>query len=113
KDGILEVLEAHFDRAMNKVVPWWDYETVSKSMPFVAERFPTFRAFGNASIQEILGTFLTVTTELRARTLDSMVFLNRGDHFEAKPLPIEAQFAPAFGITVADFDGDGFEDIFL
>jgi hypothetical protein len=29
------------------------------------------------------------------------------------PLPREAQFAPAFGIAVADFDGDGHEDIFL
>jgi hypothetical protein len=42
-----------------------------------------------------------------------MVFLNRGDHFEAKPLPAEAQFAPAFYAGVADFDGDGFEDVFL
>ena len=42
-----------------------------------------------------------------------MVFLNRGDHFEPRPLPIEAQFAPGFGVSVADFDGDGNEDIFL
>ena len=40
-----------------------------------------------------------------------MVFLNRGDHFEARPLPLEAQFAPAFGLTVADFDGDGDLDL--
>jgi hypothetical protein len=39
--------------------------------------------------------------------------LNRGDHFDAKLLPFEAQFAPAFGICVADCDGDGREDIFL
>jgi len=42
-----------------------------------------------------------------------MIFLNRGDHFDARPLPIAAQFAPAFGVSVADFDGDGNEDIFL
>jgi hypothetical protein len=42
-----------------------------------------------------------------------MVFLNRGTHFEARPLPIEAQFSPAFATCVADFDGDGNEDIFL
>jgi hypothetical protein len=28
-------------------------------------------------------------------------------------LPVEAQFAPAFGICVGDFDGDGNQDIFL
>jgi hypothetical protein len=39
--------------------------------------------------------------------------MNRGDHFEARPLPDIAQFAPAFGIVAADFDGDAHEDIFL
>jgi hypothetical protein len=42
-----------------------------------------------------------------------MVFLNRGGRFEARPLPVPAQLAPAFGVAVADFDGDGKEDLFL
>jgi len=42
-----------------------------------------------------------------------MVFWNRGDRFEPEPLPAEAQYAPAFSVNVADFDGDGCEDIFL
>ena len=42
-----------------------------------------------------------------------MIFLNRGDHFEAMPLPAEAQLAPASYAGVADFDGDGHEDLFL
>jgi hypothetical protein len=64
-------------------------------------------------VQEVLGGEAATAGELRATTFDSMVFLNRGDHFEARQLPIEAQFAPAFGISVADFDGDGNEDVFL
>lgn len=43
----------------------------------------------------------------------STVFLRRGQRFEAVPLPAEAQFAPAFAPVVADFDGDGREDLFL
>ena len=42
-----------------------------------------------------------------------MIFFNRGDHFEAAPLPREAQFAPVFAVCVGDMDGDGHEDIFL
>src|SRR5437016_1282676 len=42
-----------------------------------------------------------------------MMFLNRGDHFEARALPAEAQLAPAFAVCVGDFDGDGNEDVFL
>jgi hypothetical protein len=48
-----------------------------------------------------------------ANTLASMAFLNRGDRFEAVPLPPEAQLSPAFAVVVADFDGDGAEDVFL
>src|SRR5262249_26205378 len=51
--------------------------------------------------------------QLRANELRSMIFFNRGDHFEAVALPVEAQWAPVFGITVADFDGDGLEDVLL
>ena len=29
-----------------------------------------------------------------------MMFLNRGDHFEPRPLPLEAQFTPAFAPLV-------------
>jgi hypothetical protein len=50
---------------------------------------------------------------LEATWLESTVFLNRSGRFEARPLPIEAQLAPVFGVCVADFDGDGAEDAFL
>ena len=50
---------------------------------------------------------------MRVTALESRVFLNRGDHFESRVLPAEAQWAPAFGVSVADFNGDGFEDVFL
>jgi hypothetical protein len=50
---------------------------------------------------------------LQVSVTDSMLFLNRGEAFEPHPLPIEAQFAPAFGVSVADFDGDGHDDLFL
>src|SRR6185436_18427032 len=61
----------------------------------------------------VLGERFSAARELTSGTFDSMVFLNLGGHFEARTLPIEAQFAPAFGVSVADFDGNGNEDIFL
>jgi hypothetical protein len=82
-------------------------------MPFVRGELATFRAFGEAGVEKILGLHWTKTAQLTVITLDSMVFLNRGDRFDPIALPIEAQFAPAFGIAVADFNGDGHEDLFL
>jgi hypothetical protein len=50
---------------------------------------------------------------VEASTLASMIFLNRGSNFIAKPLDAEAQFAPVFSLNVGDMDGDGHEDLFL
>jgi hypothetical protein len=64
-------------------------------------------------VQEIYGEKIKSAGELRVNWLQTTLFLNRGDHFEVHPLPLAAQMAPAFAVCVADFDGDGHEDIFL
>jgi len=61
----------------------------------------------------VLGERFKSAKQVTANTLASMLLLNRSDHFEARPLPPEAQFAPAFAVVAADFDGDGTEDVFL
>ena len=112
-NGTEDFVEAFFDDDLDKWVPERDYDTMSKAIPFVRERFSSFRAYGNAGVDDLLGDQLSQAKILQAATLDSMVFLNRGGRFEAQPLPVEAQFAPAFGVVVGDFDGDGNEDVFL
>ena len=107
----MEIIEAFHDPAMNKVVPWRARDAVARSLPAVLEQFTTYRAFGAASVAELPG--FRAARELQVNTLDTMVFLNRGDRWEARALPVEAQFAPAFGLAVADFDGDGNEDLVL
>ena len=86
---------------------------MASAMPFLRGVFSTHRAYGAADISEVLGERLKLAKQVSANTLASMVFLNRGDHFETRLLPPEAQLAPAFGLVAADFDGDGAEDIFL
>jgi hypothetical protein len=110
--GRVEIVETVFEAELEKWVPWRDYDTVTKALPFAGELLPTFRAYGEAGI-EFLGDRLPSAHVLEASTLDSLVLLNRGDHWEVRPLPLEAQFAPAFGVTIADCDGDGAEDVFL
>ena len=111
--GPYQVLEAHFDPQLNKLVPNAALDVIAPVLPFVQEQFPTYRAYGQAGIDEILGPRRANARQAQAQTLDSMIFLNRGDHFDAAPLPNEAQWAPAFGVTIGDADGDGHEDIFL
>jgi hypothetical protein len=111
--GQVDVVEAHLDTAMGKLVPQRAFESMANGLPFIREQYITHKAYGEASLAEILGDRLKSARELSANTLESMLFLNRGDHFQARPLPIEAQMAPAFGICVGDMDGDGNDDVFL
>ena len=112
-DGLVKLVEAHFAAELGKVVPWRHWDSLSVGLPFVKERFDSFKAYSEAGVREILAGHTNDTAELSVHTLDSMLFLNRGDHFEAVPLPREAQLAPVFGLCVGDLDGDGNEDIFL
>lgn len=46
--------------------------------------------------------------------LESSILLNQGDgRFEVKALPLEAQYAPAFGLLVEDVDRDGNLDVLV
>jgi hypothetical protein len=112
-NGRLDLIEARFDPALDKVVPTRSLNALAQSFPFLRERFKTFAAFDQAGVSDIIGDAFKTSKPLQATWLASTVFLNRGDHFEPVLLPSEAQFAPAFGVVVADFDGDGNEDIFL
>ncbi len=96
--GEVDLAESHFDLEMNKYVPWQDLETFSTAIHYVGLRFSSFKAYADASMSEILGEKISNLKMVEANTLDSMIFLNRGDHFEAVSLPVEAQFAPVFGV---------------
>jgi hypothetical protein len=88
-------------------------ELVATTMPWVRQRFASHKAYASASVSEVLGERLEKAAALKATTMASTVFLNRGSRLEAVPLPAQAQWSPAMGLTVGDVDGDGHEDIFL
>jgi hypothetical protein len=112
-DGAFGLIESYFDPEIGKYVPEARLDLVARSMPFLRGQFSTYQAFADANVDRILGEHLPQARQVQANSLASTVFLNRGKSFEVVTLPAEAQFAPAFGVVVADFDGDGFEDVFL
>lgn len=113
QEGVLGLLESYFEPAMGQYVPERRLDIVAQSMPFLRGKFTSYQAFADASIEQILGDRLSQAHYLEANWLESTVFLNRGDKLEPRILPTEAQFAPAFAVVVADYDGDGCEDVFL
>jgi hypothetical protein len=75
--------------------------------------FPTYRAYSEATIETVLRTWQFRVRHSEATTLATTVFFNRTNRFEARALPLEAQLAPVYAVNVADFDGDGDDDLFL
>jgi len=112
-NGVWDLIETYWDPALKKEMPWCDYRLMRRAAPSFLERLSTYAAYGSASVEEIFGEALKRAWWLKINTLESILLLNAGQHFEARPLPLQAQLSPAFAIAVADFDGDGHEDAFL
>ena len=113
ENGVVDIVEYHFDKLTKKMVPERGRSCTMNAMPFIGKQNESFNLFGSRSLEEVYGKCLKEGTVLEANTLAHTVFLNRDGKFEARALPVEAQFAPVFGINIADFDGDGHEDIFM
>jgi hypothetical protein len=104
---------ARRDSATGREMPVQALTQLGAAIPSIHERLTTFADYSKSSIDQILGPAASGAVRVGATSFDHVVLLNRGDHFDVRPLPAIAQAAPASGIVVADFDGDGHEDVFL
>lgn len=111
--GRPDILLAQDDPRLGAVAPLTTFDRLTEAFPGVTNRLGSFRAYADASIDQVLGSAAPTATKLGATTMEHVVFFNRGERFEPRPLPAEAQWAPAFYAGVTDFTGDGNEDLFL
>jgi hypothetical protein len=107
--GQVELLEA--EEEGGKWQPVRDLNTVSKTLPWVREKYGSHRAWAEAEMGGILAGRQSGLLEVD--WLLTTVFLNRGGKFEAVALPEVAQRSVGYGVSVADYDGDGREDVLL
>lgn len=85
----------------------------SDQMPFIKKKFPTYEAFGEATIEQVYGEELDNALHYQAYNFQSCVVRPTDAGFETVPLPPQAQFAPAMGLIPGDFTGDGQHDLLL
>src|SRR5258708_624775 len=111
--GVVDLIETEWDPLSQVFAPRRRLDVLARDLPVLLERFHSHQAYSEASLADVLGPQQSRARKVEVTTLASMVFFNRGDHLDAVPLPQEAQLTPAFGVNVADFDGDGHEDVFL
>ena len=109
----LGLLFAQADSITGKEMPIESYSRLGVAWPGLRERIGSYAAYAAADVAAVLGADSTSAIRVGATTFDHTVLLNRGGRFEARALPGVAQLAPASAPVVADFDGDGREDLFL
>ena len=112
-NGSLDLLETRWDPERKAHVPLVGLGRLTVAAPSLRARVGGYAAFADMTAEQLLGDRMARTARLQATTLEHVMLINRGGRFEARPLPAAAQLAPSFGVTVADFDGDGHEDVAL
>jgi hypothetical protein len=109
----LDLAESWFDPALKADRPERELGLWAALFPGVRERVDSLAAFSKATLPMLLGDALPAARSVSVDTLDSVLLLNRGERFAVKSLPAAAQRAPVTSLCVADFDGDGHDDLFL
>ena len=72
----------------------------------------TYRDFSDVDLSTVLKPFAPMK-QTGINCLEASVFFNRGGRFERVALPSAAQLSPVSAVSVADFDNDGRDDLFL
>ena len=106
------VLAKTDDQGENYIMRGKDCST--QQMPFISEKFKKYEDFALASITEVLSEEkLETAINYSVSDFSSMYFENIGGTFQARPLPLQAQFAPINDILIRDFNNDGQKDIIV
>jgi hypothetical protein len=113
RNGSLDLINAQFETERQAVFPLESFSRLLAAMPRIRQRIPTFMAYADATVEDLLGPQLEEAQLLEITTLDHMLFLSSDGSYDAVSLPAEAQLAPSSYAGIADFDGDGHEDLFL
>ncbi len=109
--GITDIFETEWVAGqLSSRHPW---KGLIEAVPYLGERFSAVAKYASSSLDLVLGERAPLTRRIQVTSLESQVFIQTDKGFVGYPLPRDAQLAPASAVAVADFDGDGYDDVFL
>ncbi len=111
--GVVDLVEAYYAPELDEDVPRRSLAALAHAAPMLSAFFASYQSFSTAPVSQLFEKLRVEPRVVQATHLESLVFFNRADHFDAVPLPAEAQWSPVFAISAADYDGDGNEDLIL
>ena len=98
-----------------KPYPMATRDDMIKQVISFGKKFPTYKSYGLATMNDIWseddkqGAII-----LQANNMQTCYLENKGKgHFEIKPMPLQAQQAPVYGMKSEDIDGDGNLDVLM
>jgi enediyne biosynthesis protein E4 len=97
----------------NTQLPVRGKECSSQQMPFIGEKFPTYDAFANATLEDIYGAEnLQKALHYKAYQFENIILMNKGNiRFEIQNMPNMVQAGPLMGAAVFDINWDGLPDL--
>ncbi len=94
--------------------PYASRDEALGQVSFLKPRFPDYLSYANASIEKIFTPGeLEDTVVLKANELRTMLFENKGNTFDKRELPTQAQWSPVYAIASVDVNLDGLNDIIM
>ncbi|MEX0883383.1 MAG: VCBS repeat-containing protein, partial [Cyclobacteriaceae bacterium] len=94
--------------------PFMSRDELLDQMYGMRSQFTDYASFAEAEIKDIFSSEqLDKAAVLEVNELKSVYLENKGGQLEAHKLPIEAQYAPVYAITVLDHNDDGHLDFIL
>ncbi len=113
QSGTNDIVLAYHE--FDKVYPVRGRQCSSNQMPFIKEKFPSYDAFGNASIAEIYGIEnLEGSIQYKATRFETSYIENLGSgKFKIRPLDNLAQMSSTNSIVVVDVNADGHKDLVI
>jgi hypothetical protein len=111
KNGSIEQIICTYNGA--KSYPMVLRHDLIQQIPSLKKKYLKYESYKDQTITDIFTEEqLKESTRLEAFDFSSSVALNDGKgNFTLKPLPIDAQLSPMYGLMVDDLDGDGLLDV--
>jgi hypothetical protein len=113
KNGSVEPIFAFTEG--NKEYPFALRQDIIQQISALKKEFVFYKDYADKSIPEIFDeSSLEKAHKLHFYEPRTSLLINEGRNgFRLQPLPMEAQYAPVYGIEIADVDGDDLDDIVL
>ncbi|WP_333821280.1 VCBS repeat-containing protein [Ohtaekwangia sp.] len=111
-DGVHEALLAYYIEGVNR--PAHPRDDLFQQIVSFKKRYPSYKIYANETMDSLILKTKHTPKVIRVEVLNSSYLENKGKGaWELRPLPLQAQMAPVYGIAVGDYNHDGHADVVL